>query len=117
VQENNGGRVAACTATGQLVAFMDQGKDESGTVQVYAGQNRVAALGAGATCGLLNLFNMKGKAVFIAGAAADGPGGTFSLQTDDGTRTVRGRAEPTPELGTISVDGKRKTVLTPPAQP
>lgn len=117
VQDNNGGRVAACTATGQIVAFMDQGKDESGTLQLYAGPNRVAAIGGSATGGLMNLFNLKGKAVFIAGAAADGPGGAFSLQTDDGTRTVRARAEPVPEISATTADGKRRSVVTPPPAP
>jgi hypothetical protein len=116
VQDNNGGRIAAYTATGQIAAFMDQGKDESGTVQVYAGPNRVAALGGSATGGLLNLFNLRGKAVFVAGSAADGTGGLFSIRTGDGTQVVRGSAEPEPEMAVYSDDGKQKRVISAPAK-
>jgi hypothetical protein len=116
VQDNNGGRVAADTATGQIAAFMDQGKEESGTVQVYAGPNRVAALGGSATGGLLNLFNLKGKAVFVAGSAADGTGGLFSIRTGEGTQVVRASAEPEPEIAVYSDDGKQKRVISAPAK-
>jgi hypothetical protein len=117
VQDNSGGRVAAYTATGQLAAFMDQGKDENGTVQVYAGPNRMAALGGSPTGGLLNLFNMQGKAVFVAGSAADGKGGLFSIRTGDGAQVVRASAEPAPEIAVYSEDGQQKRVITAPAKP
>jgi hypothetical protein len=117
VQDNNGGRVAAYTATGQIAAFMDQGKDESGTVQVYAGPNRVAALGGSATGGLLNLFNLKGKAVFVAGSAADGTGGLMSIRNGDGSQVVRASAEPAPEMAVYSTDGQQKRVISAPGKP
>jgi hypothetical protein len=114
VQDNNGGRVAAYTATGQIAAFMDQGKDESGTVQVYAGPNRVAALGGSTSGGLLNLFNLKGKAVFVAGSAADGTGGLLSIRNGEGNQVVRASAEPAPEMAVYSDDGKQKRVISAP---
>ncbi len=93
---------------------MDQGKEESGTVQVYAGATRVAALGGGPTGGLLNLFNMKGKAVVVTGAASDTDGGLLSLRNSSGQQTVRAAAEPSGEVGTYSSDGMRKRILIAP---
>ena len=114
VQENQGGRVAVRTATGQFAAIMDQGKEESGTVQIYAGATRVAALGGGPTGGLLNLFNMKGKAVVVTGAASDADGGLFSLRNNSGQQTVRAVADPSGEVASYSSDGTRKRVLMAP---
>jgi hypothetical protein len=117
VRDNAGGQCSVSTASGQMAVLLDQGKEESGTVQVYAGPNRVAALGGSATGGLLNLFNLKGKAVFVAGSAADGTGGLFSIRTGDGTQVVRGSAEPEPEVAVYSDDGKQKRVISAPAKP
>ena len=114
VQENLGGRATVNTATGQIAALMDQGKEESGTVQIYAGATRVAALGGSSTGGLLNLFNMKGKAVVVAGAASDADGGLFSLRNGSGQQTVRAAAEPNGEVATYSSDRNRKRVLMAP---
>ncbi|MCE9620461.1 MAG: hypothetical protein K8R92_11230 [Planctomycetes bacterium] len=114
VQENLGGRATVRTAVGQIAALMDQGKDESGTVQIYAGATRVAALGGGSTGGLLNLFNMKGKAVVVAGAASDADGGLISLRNASGQQTIRAAAEPSGEVASYSSDGTRKRVLSAP---
>ncbi len=114
VQENLGGRTTVRTSTGQIAALMDQGKEESGTVQIYAGATRVAALGGGTTGGLLNLFNMKGKAVVVAGAASDAEGGLFSLRNNSGQQTVRAVADPNGEVASYSNDGTSKRVLMAP---
>jgi len=83
-------------------------------VQIYAGATRVAALGGSSTGGLLNLFNMKGKAVVVAGAASDADGGLFSLRNGSGQQTVRAAAEPNGEVATYSSDRNRKRVLMAP---
>jgi len=114
VQDNGGGRAVVGTASGQVAALMDQGKEESGTVQVFAGPNRMAAVGGSATGGLLNLFNMKGKAVVVAGSASDGTGGLVSIRTGDGAQVVRASAEPTPEVAVYSPDGEKKRVISAP---
>ena len=114
VQPNGGGVASVCYASGQVAALMDQGKDESGTVQVFAGANRMAALGGSKTGGLLNLFNMKGKAVFVAGSASDGTGGILSVRSGDGTQVVRASAEPAPEVAVYSNDGQQKRVISAP---
>ena len=114
VQENFGGRATVRTATGQIAALMDQGKEESGTVQIFAGATRMAALSGGPTGGLLNLFNMKGKAVVVAGVAVDADGGLLSLRNSDGQQTVRAAAQPNGEVASYSNDGTRKRILSSP---
>ncbi len=114
VQENGGGRISVGTASGQIAALMDQGKEESGTVQIYAGPNRTAALGGSATGGLLNLFNLQGKAVVVAGTATDGTGGVVSIRNGEGVQLIKSSAEPTPEVSVYSPDGAKKRVLAAP---
>jgi hypothetical protein len=114
VQENGGGRASVSTAGGQMAAVMDQGKDESGTVQIYAGGARLAALGGSGTGGLLNLFNLAGKAVVMAGTPSDGRAGMVSVNNENGSPAVTASALPDPEMTVFSSDQMRKRVITPP---
>ena len=114
VRDNSGGQCSVSTASGQMAVLLDQGKEESGTVQIFSGSNRLAGLGGSATGGVLNLFNLKGKAVVRAGTAVDGAAGLVTVQNADNQPVVVLSSEPRPEVSVFTPDQKKKRVISAP---
>jgi hypothetical protein len=114
VRDNAGGQCSVSTASGQMAVLLDQGKEESGTVQIYSGSNRLAGLGGSATGGVLNLFNLKGRAVVRAGTAVDGAAGLITVQNSENQPVVVLSSEPKPEVAVFTPDQKKKRVISAP---
>lgn len=85
---DGGGRFMVGTATG-APAFMAESNGNAGTLATYLNERRVAAIGAGATGGLVNLLDPNGQPLLVAGAAADGDGGAISVRNARGVQIAR----------------------------
>jgi hypothetical protein len=87
-KEDGCGRLMVATATGGP-AFVAEASGTAGTISAYRDDRRVAAMGASDNGGLLNLLDLNGQPVVVAGMAQDGQGGALSLRNVRGVAIAR----------------------------
>lgn len=87
-KDDGSGRFVVSASDGSP-AFAAEANGTAGTLAAYRDGRRVAAIGAGESGGLLNLLDMNGQPVVVAGMASDGDGGALSLRNLRGVAIAR----------------------------
>lgn len=116
--EDGAGRLMVGTATG-VPAFMAEAKGQAGTLSLYSQERRVAAIGAGRSGGLLNLLDLAGRPIVVAGAASDGDGGAVSVRNSTGAQIGRLGVDAAGggELAVYNASATMKKLIDAPAAP
>jgi len=116
--DDGAGRLMVGTATG-VPAFMAEAKGQAGTLSLYSQERRVAAIGAGRSGGLLNLLDLAGRPIVVAGAASDGDGGAVSVRNSTGAQIGRLGVDASGggELAVYNASATVKKLIDAPAAP
>lgn len=114
-REDGSGKLALADAKGIPNLIAETGAEDGGTLSMLAGGRRIVGLGVGSAGGLLNLMNLEGVPVVVAGAASDADGGAVSVRTGAGAQVVRAGIDHlgAGELAVFDGTGSRKVIVSP----
>lgn len=88
-QSEAGSRITLFNSQRMPAGIFQSGAIDTPMIAFLQNGNRVAGLGASTSGGILNLAQPDGKAVIVAGAAADANGGAISIRSGTGSQLVR----------------------------